>query len=84
MPTFKRFRDYLSEERIKTLQLSEEIPDPVLETPKSVTDDACPKCGSTKIPCLCYTEDYYDSKLSQQTPKPTKIKKGNPKNDKIK
>lgn len=78
---FKKFIEFLTEERIKTKQLSEEIPDPEVETPKSVTSDRCPKCGSTKVPCECYTEDYYDSKLSQQTPKPTKVKRGNPKDE---
>lgn len=78
---FKTFRDFILEKRIKTSPLAEEIPDPEVETPKSVADDKCPKCGSTKVPCECYTEDYYDSKLSQQTPKPTVINKGNPKNE---
>lgn len=78
---FKKFDEFISEERIKVSQLAEENPDPEMETPKSVVDDKCPKCGSTKVPCECYTEDYYDSKLAQQTPKPTKVKKGNPKNE---
>jgi hypothetical protein len=81
---FKKFLDFVVEGRIKTSQLAEEIPDVELETAKSVSDDKCPKCGSTQVPCLCYTDDYYDSKTPQQAPKPTKTKKGNPKDEQIK
>lgn len=75
---FKKFNEFLLSEKEeskkpkKTSQLAEEMPDPELETPKSVLSDKCPKCGSTKVPCECAVDDYYDSKLPQQAPKPTK------------
>lgn len=73
---FKKFLDFLNEtsNRIKTSNLSEKIPDPTIEKSKKVDDGLCPKCGSDKIPCNCSVDDYYDSKLPQQTPKPNKSK----------
>ena len=29
----------------------------------------CPKCGASDKVCNCYTDDYYNAKIPQQTPK---------------
>ena len=41
----------------------------------------CPKCGQTSSPCECYTDDYYNAKISQQTPRPNRIIKPKKKKD---
>jgi hypothetical protein len=34
----------------------------------------CPKCGEADMLCACYTDDYYNARLQQQTPKGKIIK----------
>jgi len=67
---FKSFSRFVNEDK-------KDITD--AEAPKASVDSdskLCPKCGKSNLPCKCYTDDYYDAKLQQQTPKPTKtIKK---------
>jgi hypothetical protein len=72
--SFKKFFEFLSEGKKKDTKDIEEVSAP---KPKVNADTplACPKCGSFKLPCECYTDDYYNSKLSQQTPRPNKIYK---------
>lgn len=70
--SFKKFFEFLSEGKKRDPKDIEEVSAP---NPKVNADTplACPKCGSFKLPCECYTDDYYNSKLSQQTPRPNKI-----------
>jgi uncharacterized C2H2 Zn-finger protein len=71
---FKKYSDYLNEKKDKDSKDIEEV-----EIPKPDLDPeialACPKCGSSSLPCKCFTEDYYNAKLGQQTPRPGKTVK---------
>jgi len=72
--SFKKFFEFLTEKKSADSKDIEEVKVP---EPKANPNEplACPKCGSTKMPCECYTEDYYNAKLSQQTPRPNKLLK---------
>ena len=72
--SFKKFFEFLSEGKKNNPKDIEEVsvPKPNLDSDAPL---ACPKCGSFQLPCECYTDDYYNSKLSQQTPRPNKIYK---------
>lgn len=71
---FKKFIEFLAEGKKPNKKDIEEV-----EVPKPDANPdanlACPKCGSSKLPCECYTDDYYNAKISQQTPRPNKILK---------
>lgn len=70
---FKKYSDYLLEKKKDSKDIEEvEIPKPEADSEIPLT---CPKCGSTSLPCKCYTEDYYNAKLGQQTPRPGKTHK---------
>jgi len=75
--SFKRYAEFVSEKKKEDKKDIEEvkIPDAKIDPATGLT---CPKCGSSKMPCECYTDDYYDAEITQQTPKPQKTKKGNP------
>jgi len=67
MNSFKTFSSFISEDKKDIIET---------EAPKASVDGdekVCPKCGKINLPCKCYIDDYYDAKLQQQTPKPTKI-----------
>jgi hypothetical protein len=76
--SFKKFFQFISEgKKPKEHDIEEvSVPDPKINADAPLS---CPKCGSTKLPCECYTDDYYNSKLTQQTPRPNKIFKKNAK-----
>lgn len=71
---FKKYSIFILEKNKKDKKDIEEaeIPNPELDEEMPLS---CSKCGSLSLPCKCYTEDYYNAKLSQQTPKPSKTKK---------
>jgi len=71
---FKKFFEFLTEKKSAD---SKDIEDVTVPQPKADPKEplACPKCGKTKLPCECYTDDYYNAKLSQQTPRPNKLLK---------
>jgi hypothetical protein len=78
--SFKKFSEYLNEKKKPKPEDIEEV-----EVPKPDANPneplACPKCGSSKLPCECYTDDYYNAKLSQQAPRPNKLLKPKKKKD---
>lgn len=77
---FKKFIEFLLE---KKKQGSDDIQDVEVPKPDANPDAdlACPKCGSSRLPCECYTDDYYNAKIPQQTPRPNKIIKPKKKTD---
>jgi len=77
---FKKFKEFLLEGKkpgVKDIQ-DVEVPKPDLNPDANLS---CPKCGSSKLPCECYTDDYYNAKISQQTPRPNKLLKPKKKKD---
>lgn len=66
---FKKFKDFLLEKEKDPKDIEEAMP----ESPKidPLAPKKCSKCGSYKFPCKCYTEDYYDAKSPQNTPRPS-------------
>lgn len=63
MYTFKKFNIFL--------EGKSDIDDPIeiLPSGKLIPSKKCSKCGSYDLPCKCYSKDYYDAKLQQQSPK---------------
>jgi hypothetical protein len=76
--SFKKFYQFLIEgKKPKKHEIKEvEAPKPKID-PNSALK--CPKCGSSAFPCDCFIDDYYNSKLTQQTPKPNTTIKPNEK-----
>jgi hypothetical protein len=70
---FKKFAQFIFEKKGDSKDIEDAQP------PKPALDPSvplkCPKCGQTTSPCECYTDDYYNAKLGQQTPRPNKIVK---------
>jgi hypothetical protein len=71
---FKKYYQYLIEgKKPKSHEIREtEVPQPKVDPNTALK---CPKCGSSEFPCDCFSNDYYDAKLPQQTPRPNKIVK---------
>jgi len=72
--SFKKFLQFITEKKKadpKDIQ-DAKVPEPKIDPEAAL---ACPKCGSTKMPCECYTDDYYNTKLQYQTPRPNKLLK---------
>lgn len=69
---FKKYIEFLTEKKKSDPKDIEEvkIPEPKANPAEPL---ACPKCGGTQLPCECYTKDYYNAKLAQQTPRPNKL-----------
>lgn len=63
MYTFKKFNAFL--EGKSDIESTEEP----LPIGKLIPSKKCSKCGSYDLHCKCYTKDYYDAKLQQQSPK---------------
>ena len=70
--TFKKFSQFIAESKKPDKKDIEEASVP---KPDAAPDAnlACPKCGSSSLPCECYTDDYYNAKISQQTPNPNTV-----------
>jgi hypothetical protein len=73
--SFKKYSEFISEKEDQKDIIEVKIPTQKNDPSVSLK---CPKCGSSRMPCECYIDDYYDAEISQQTPKPQKTKKGNP------
>lgn len=72
--SFKKFFEFLTEKKKANPKdiVEVEVPKPDINPNEPLS---CSKCGSSKLPCECYTEDYYNAKLTQQTPRPNKLLK---------
>jgi hypothetical protein len=77
--SFKKFFQFILEKKKPSDKDIEEIEAPKPDSPAEPL--SCPKCGSSRLPCECYTDDYYDAKKSHQTPRPSTTIK--PKNKKM-
>jgi len=77
---FKKFLEYILEKKKSDSKDIQDVMPPSPELDPSVPTK-CPKCGQTSSPCECYTDDYYNAKISQQTPRPNRIIKPKKKKD---
>ena len=71
--TFKKFFSYLNEKKKSDAKDIQDVSIPVPNTKDPNEPLACPKCGTSKLPCECYTEDYYNAKLSHWAPRPNRV-----------
>lgn len=70
----KKFIEYIAEQKEKDKKdLEDAQPPKPAEDPSLVMK--CPKCGNTEKVCKCFTQDYYNAKTPQTTPKPQKKSK---------
>jgi hypothetical protein len=70
---FKKFIDYILE---KKKDDKSKIEDVKPDTPPidSSVPLVCPKCGESAKICDCYSDDYYNAKTPQYTPKGKTVK----------
>ena len=66
--SFKKFTQFITEKKKGDNKDIEQVD---ADNPKIDPAIAlkCPKCGSSDKVCNCYTDDYYNAKIPQQTPK---------------
>jgi hypothetical protein len=77
---FKKFFEFLLEKKKSDSKDIEEVSVPKPDV-KPNEPLSCPKCGSSELPCECYTDDYYNAKLPQWAPRPNKLLKPKKKKD---
>jgi hypothetical protein len=65
---FKKFIQFITEKKKGNSKDIEEVSadKPNIDPTISL---ACPKCGNSDKVCNCYTDDYYNAKTPQNTPK---------------
>lgn len=66
--SFKKFNQFIFEKKKGDKKDIEEVKadSPAIDPAITLT---CPKCGNSDKVCNCYTDDYYNAKVPQQTPK---------------
>lgn len=72
---FKKFIDFILE-AAKVDPKKKDIEDvqPQVKDSDPSVPLVCPKCGESNQICNCYTDDYYNAKTPQYTPKGKKFK----------
>jgi hypothetical protein len=65
---FKKFIQFITEKKKgDSKDIEQANPDSPNVDPTIA--EKCPKCGSSDKVCNCFTDDYYNAKIPQQTPK---------------
>ena len=66
--SFKKFNQFIFEKKKGDKKDIEEVTADTSKVDPAISLQ-CPKCGATDKVCNCYTDDYYNAKVPQQTPK---------------